>query len=78
MTNWDDRPLFAEDADVTVYWPDVRPAYDAYPEPSRVAGAIGRGLVDAADAGISDAYARYLERLADLGAAAGEAPTVQS
>lgn len=26
---WDSRPRFALDADVTVYWPDVRPCYDA-------------------------------------------------
>lgn len=25
---WADRPLFAADADITVYWPDVRPCYD--------------------------------------------------
>lgn len=25
---WADRDLFALDADVTVYWPDVRPCYD--------------------------------------------------
>jgi hypothetical protein len=25
---WDDRPMFASDADVTVYWPDVRPCYE--------------------------------------------------
>jgi len=25
---WRDRPLFALDADVTVYWPDVRPCYE--------------------------------------------------
>lgn len=24
---WANRPLFALDADVTVYWPDVRPCY---------------------------------------------------
>lgn len=27
-TPWDERPLFALDADVTVYWPDVRPCYE--------------------------------------------------
>jgi len=27
-TPWEERPLFARDADVTVYWPDVRPEYD--------------------------------------------------
>lgn len=43
-----------------------------YEGPGLVAGAIGRGVVDAADAGISEAYARYLERLAEFGAAAGE------
>lgn len=26
---WADRDLFPLDADVTVYWPDVRPCYDA-------------------------------------------------
>lgn len=26
---WAARPLFALDADVTVYWPDVRPCYEA-------------------------------------------------
>ena len=26
---WADRPLFALDADVTVYWPDVRPVWEA-------------------------------------------------
>jgi hypothetical protein len=26
---WEERPIFAKDADVTVYWPDVRPDYDA-------------------------------------------------
>lgn len=26
---WSERPMFALDADVTVYWPDVRPCYDA-------------------------------------------------
>jgi hypothetical protein len=25
---WADRPMFALDADVTVYWPDVRPCYE--------------------------------------------------
>jgi hypothetical protein len=25
---WSDRPLFARDADITVYWPEVRPCYD--------------------------------------------------
>lgn len=25
---WQDRPMFALDADVTVYWPDVRPCYE--------------------------------------------------
>lgn len=25
---WADRPLFALDADVTVYWPDVRPCWE--------------------------------------------------
>lgn len=25
---WADRPLFAADADITVYWPDVRPCYE--------------------------------------------------
>lgn len=25
---WADRPLFALDADVTVYWPAVRPCYE--------------------------------------------------
>lgn len=25
---WAARPLFALDADVTVYWPAVRPCYD--------------------------------------------------
>lgn len=25
---WASRDLFAADADVTVYWPDVRPCYD--------------------------------------------------
>ena len=44
---------------------------------SRVGGAISRAVVDAADVGISEAYARYLERLAQLGAAAGEGPSVQ-
>lgn len=29
---WDERPRFALDADVTVYWPDVRPCYDCVPE----------------------------------------------
>lgn len=43
-----------------------------YEGPGLVAGAIGRSVVDAADAGISEAYARYLERMAELGAAAGE------
>ncbi|WP_202033170.1 hypothetical protein [Nocardioides sp. WS12] len=28
---WSDRPRFALDADVTVYWPTVRPEYDAAP-----------------------------------------------
>ena len=27
-TAWDDRPMFALDADVTVYWPDVRPCWE--------------------------------------------------
>ena len=27
-TVWDDRPRFALDADVTVYWPDVRPCWE--------------------------------------------------
>lgn len=26
--HWERRPMFALDADVTVYWPDVRPCYD--------------------------------------------------
>lgn len=26
---WDDRPAFALDADVTVYWPEVRPCWEA-------------------------------------------------
>lgn len=26
--DWSARPLFALDADVTVYWPDVRPCYE--------------------------------------------------
>lgn len=30
---WADRDLFPLDADVTVYWPDVRPCYDATPIP---------------------------------------------
>lgn len=25
---WEDRPMFALDADVTVYWPDVRPCWE--------------------------------------------------
>ena len=25
---WADRPLFAYDADITVYWPDVRPCWE--------------------------------------------------
>lgn len=25
---WEDRPAFALDADVTVYWPDVRPCWE--------------------------------------------------
>lgn len=25
---WDERPSFALDADVTVYWPDVRPCWE--------------------------------------------------
>lgn len=25
---WKDRPRFAQDADITVYWPDVRPEYE--------------------------------------------------
>jgi hypothetical protein len=25
---WDDRPMFALDADVTVYWPHVRPCWE--------------------------------------------------
>ena len=25
---WEDRPTFALDADVTVYWPDVRPCWE--------------------------------------------------
>jgi len=25
---WADRPMFALDADITVYWPDVRPCYE--------------------------------------------------
>lgn len=25
---WSERPLFALDADVTVYWPDVRPCWE--------------------------------------------------
>jgi len=28
VDKWENRPLFALDADVTVYWPDVRPCYD--------------------------------------------------
>jgi len=27
-TVWDDRPMFALAADVTVYWPDVRPCWE--------------------------------------------------
>lgn len=27
VVKWADRPMFALDADVTVYWPDVRPCY---------------------------------------------------
>jgi hypothetical protein len=26
--DWSNRPLFAMDADITVYWPDVRPCYE--------------------------------------------------
>lgn len=25
---WAERPIFALNADVTVYWPDVRPCYE--------------------------------------------------
>lgn len=25
---WESRPMFALDADVTVYWPDVRPCWE--------------------------------------------------
>lgn len=28
MINWEDRPMFALDADITVYWPDVRPVWE--------------------------------------------------
>jgi len=28
---WASRPLFALDADVTVYWPQVRPCYEERP-----------------------------------------------
>jgi len=27
-TPWEERPLFAREADITAYWPDVRPEYD--------------------------------------------------
>lgn len=30
---WDDRPAFALDADVTVYWPDVRPCWEPVTSP---------------------------------------------
>lgn len=29
---WADRPMFALDADVTVYWPDVRPCWEEQPD----------------------------------------------
>lgn len=28
MSAWSERPRFALDADVTVYWPDVRPCWE--------------------------------------------------
>ena len=42
-------------------------------QPSRVAGAIGRGVVDAAEGGIWAAYGRYQVRLEELRGG----PTVQ-
>ena len=30
VDKWDERPMFALDADVTVYWPDVRPCYEEH------------------------------------------------
>lgn len=27
LPSWDERPMFALDADVTAYWPDVRPCW---------------------------------------------------
>ena len=35
---WADRDLFALDADVTVYWPDVRPCYDRAADDTTQAG----------------------------------------
>lgn len=29
---WADRPMFAYDADLTVYWPDVRPCHEEQPD----------------------------------------------
>lgn len=31
---WDARPRFALDADVTVYWPEVRPCWEERVDPS--------------------------------------------
>lgn len=28
VDRWEHRPLFALDADLTVYWPDVRPCWE--------------------------------------------------
>jgi len=27
---WNQMPIFAMDADITVYWPEVRPEYEAW------------------------------------------------
>jgi hypothetical protein len=37
-TKWGRRPGFANDADVTVYWPDVRPCYDRPRDPKALKG----------------------------------------
>ena len=29
--DWEQRPMFALDADLTVYWPDVRPCWEDTP-----------------------------------------------
>lgn len=42
---WDYRPTYAYDADVTLYWPDVRPCWEDDPVPELLIGHARRSAL---------------------------------